>query len=233
MRINHNIKNLILLLFIIAGMLIILERKSFTEKEIFTYIYDNDKWGKGSGPGSYEENTEVYRKLLQEYFNDSRFKTIIDYGCGDFQIMELINVPDNKIYKGVDVVKKVIENNKKLYGKDNIQFSQIEDFDQLKDNGLLIGDLLIVKDVFIHWPNNKIQNFLDTILPNFNYALITHDIAEECFNKDIQLGGFRPLDIGVSPFNFQNLTVIKEYGTQETGGKKRVYLYTNPRFYEH
>ncbi len=205
------------------------------DEKIFTYIYDNQIWQKGSGTGSYKEYTEEYRKILQEYFYDPKFHTIVDYGCGDCQIMELIDIPSDKVYIGLDVVKSVIENDKKLFAKDedNVRFYKIDNFDKIDDLNLLSGDLLIVKDVFIHWPNAKIQKFLDTVLPNFKYALITNDSLKEKFTRDIQLGHFRAVDITKEPFRFnKNIKLIKEYSYYSTEYNldipKTIYLYTNP-----
>lgn len=203
------------------------------DEKIFTHIYDNQIWQKGSGTGSYKEYTEEYRKILQEYFYDPKFHTIVDYGCGDFQIIRLIDIPSDKVYIGLDVVKSVIENDKKLFSKDNVRFYKIDDFDKMEDLNLLSGDLLIVKDVFIHWPNAKIQKFLDTVLPNFKYSLITNDSLKEEFTRDIQLGNFRAIDITKEPFNFnKNIRLIKEYSYYSTEYNqdipKTIYLYTNP-----
>lgn len=194
---------------------------------IFTKIYKENKWGKGSGPGSYEKNTVLYRELLQNYFNDQRFHTIVDFGCGDFQIMKLINVPLDKIYKGIDIVPEVIEQNKKFYAKANIKFYLIKDLYKINPQDQIVkSDLLIVKDVLMHWSNKKIQYFIDQILPHFKYALITHDIAEDDkLNKNITTGKFRPIDITYPPFSVKNAKMILEY---EGGGRKRVYFYTNP-----
>ena len=203
------------------------------DEQIFSHIYDNQIWNKGSGTGSYKEYTQEYREILQSYFYDPKLKVIVDYGCGDFQIMELIDIPSNKVYIGLDVVKSVIENDKKLFSKDNVRFYKIDDFDKIENLDLLSGDLLIIKDVFIHWPNAKIQKFLDTVLPNFKYALITNDSLKEEFNKDVELGNFRAVDITKEPFNFnKNIKLIKEYSYYSTEYSqdvpKTIYLYTNP-----
>jgi hypothetical protein len=224
-------KGKIVIIVIFLGLVILyissLYQLSLPDSVIFTKIYKENKWEKGSGPGSYEKNTIIYRKLLQNYFDDQRFQTIIDFGCGDFQIMKLINVPVDKIYKGIDVVPEVIQQDKKHYAKANIKFYLIKDLYEINpQDQILQGDLLIIKDVLMHWSNKKIQYFIDQILPNYKYALITHDIAEDAkLNKNINTGNFRPIDITHPPFNLKNAKMVLEY---EGGGRKRVYFYTNP-----
>jgi len=239
MKTPFTIKNFITLVFI--GLIILIsfyiyqKSKGASDTNIFSRIYKNDKWTKGSGPGSTIENTVEYRKLLQDYFNDHRFRTIIDLGCGDFQFMKLINIPSNKTYKGIDVVHEVIEEDKKLYGKENVQFYFINDLYDIKQGDKLFrGDLLIIKDVLMHLPNAKVQYFIDKILPNFKYALITDTvIPNDNMNKDILTGQWRPVDITAPPFNLENVVTIMDYekatNREKYWWKKRVYFYTNPR----
>lgn len=146
--------------------------------------------------------------------------------------MKLINIHKDKIYQGIDIVSKVIEDNQTLYAKPNVQFYHINDiFSNKPENPILKGDLLIIKDVLMHWPNNKIQYFLEKILPMFKYALITNDYMDENedheeINKDIKVGQWRPLDIIALPFNLKNVKLVLKY--QNRGGNKKVYLYQNP-----
>ena len=86
---------------------------------------------------------------------------------------------------------------------------------------------MIVKDVLQHWPNHDIQYFLKNILPKFRYALITNDYKENAMNWDINIGGYRPINLEEKPFQFKHdLSVILDYPGSRT--IKRVYLYTNP-----
>ena len=198
------------------------------DSAVFNQKYENKLWGVGSGPGSYAANTVQYRELLQKMFDDDRYNSFVDFGCGDFQIMSLMKVPSHKSYSGIDVVADVIEKNKKLYGSQhpNYQFHHVEDLGALKRGSeLLKGDMLIVKDVLIHFPNKNIQYFIDNILPNFKYALITNDHSLST-NADIAKGSFHAVDLASPPFNLKNLQVVLEYTNPDH--LKRVYLYNNP-----
>lgn len=205
-----------------------LEDQTRSTVKAFTNIYRNNVWGVGSGPGSYAGNTKEYRYLLQSIFNNKHIKTYVDLGCGDWQIMRLIKIPENKKYVGVDVVKSVIDNNKKEFSQKNIDFQKISgDFANLPR-----GDILIVKDVLQHLPREMVWNFIDKVLPHYKYALITHDtyedIKEEDVNRDILPGHFTYFDLTHPPYNLKNLQLILTYSNE--GGPKRVYLYTNPNF---
>ena len=208
---------------------IISDRQLLSDSEIFLYKYRN-VWGGTSGPGSAKHNTIQYRKLLQKIFDDDRFQSFVDFGCGDFQIMKLIQVPANKSYRGIDAVEYVIENNRKLYGvrHPNYEFNQIKDLRLLKrGSDLLRGDMLIVKDVLIHFSNEDVAYFIDNILSNFKYSLITNDYTDDDNrNADIPTGKFRPIDLTYPPFNLKHMHLLLNY-TNDNRIVKRVYLHTN------
>ena len=137
--------------------------------------------------------------------------------------MKLINIPDNKIYKGYDIAKTVIDTNNLDYKKENISFYHINNIDLIES-----ADLLIIKDVMIHWTNERVLYFINNILPKFKYAIFTEDYCTDSniLNADINFGQFRCIDITQPPFNSKSCKVISEYKTNSWN--KRVYLYTNP-----
>jgi hypothetical protein len=57
------------------------------------------------------------------------------------------------------------------------------------------GDLLIVRDVMMHWPASEIHYFVDNILPRFRYGLLTNDFTPIEQLRDINPGQFRPLNL--------------------------------------
>lgn len=169
---------------------------------VFDDIYRNEIWGKGqgSGGGSSPEITKEYREYLSNVLSKQDINSVVDLGCGDWQFSKLIDW--SKVnYLGLDCVQKLIDENKKLYGSENINFlynDSTEEFDYE-------GDLLIVKDVFIHWPNRQIINFINKIIKqkSFKYLLITNQNKKDyLLNKDISIGEFHNLDFNQPPFNF-------------------------------
>lgn len=62
-------------------------------------------------------------------------------------------------YRGFDIVRPVIQQNRKLYAREGVDFDvSQEQFDERPD-----ADLLIVKDVLQHWSNAAIESFLPTL----------------------------------------------------------------------
>ena len=69
-----------------------------------------------SGDGSGLKQTEIIRKTIPLIIKKYKIKTIFDAACGDFYWMRF--VINNKLnYIGGDIVKKIIELNKKKYKK--------------------------------------------------------------------------------------------------------------------
>jgi len=216
------LKNIFLIIGILVATFCMAEQN---DQQIFSNIYKNDIWFGGSGAGSDPKYAMPYLKLLQEYFNDTRFGKIVDLGCGDWQLMKRISIPRRKSYVGYDVVQQVIDENNKKFAKPNVQFIAISGLKEIEN---IKGDLLIAKDVLAHWPNSQVQYFLAKILPNYKYALITHDVSNRFGDKsniEIKLGDYRPIDITSAPFNLKNTTVVLEYDS--LGYNKVVLFYTN------
>lgn len=193
--------------------------------KVFSYIYEHDFWNGGSGPGSDPSNAGRYIALLQEYFNDPRFNTIVDLGCGDWQIMRNISIPINKSYLGFDVVPSIVEANRAEFTTDNVHFYHTKSLREFVDLNVS-GDLLVIKDVMQHWPHDEIQYFLENVLPRFKYALITnqYDTTKLHHNKAVVLGPEHSLGLIDPPYNLQAALVLEYDGPDH----KQVLFYTNP-----
>jgi len=176
-------------------------------KKIFTKIYQDKIWFKGSGSGSSPTNTVLYRHFLQSYLSKNNIRSVIDVGCGDWKFSRLINWKDIN-YLGLDVVDAVISSNVKKYQNDKIKFkcADAQRFEFPKT------DLVIIKDVFQHWPNQAINAFLPK-LKKFKHILITDTCDGERANQDISDGQMRPLALNQEPFklNAKNVFQYRTY----------------------
>jgi len=179
--------------------------KTYEEsRQAFSFIYANNLWEYGSGLGSLPENTLEYRYFLESFIAKHGIKTIVDFGCGDWNSSRHIYWWGAK-YTGYDTVSSLIETNNKLFATDSIKFlSSPKSF-----SGIRSADLLIVKDVLQHWDSETIQEFLESIKGKFTYALITNSqYPAEDINKEIRVGQFRPVNLLVPPFSVQAELVL-------------------------
>lgn len=179
-------------------------------KNIFTNIYIHNGWGKGSGEGSLPENTEAYRWFLEQFIRDHQIKSVVDYGCGDWQFSKLVDWGGAQ-YLGLDVVDSLIKHHTEAYSSDHVKFQSVDSIpDQLPH-----ADLILLKDVLQHWPNQAILSFMAKI-EYYKFALITNCVNPEgqTDNRDIHEGDFRYLDLTKPPFNYE-LSRVLEYTNRE------------------
>ncbi|WP_369321771.1 class I SAM-dependent methyltransferase [Mycobacterium adipatum] len=179
---------------------------------VFEQIYSERVWVNGSGSGSAPENTEPYRSFLQEFLESKRIRTVFDLGCGDWQSSRLINWCGAD-YVGFDIVRDVVESNRRLYGAEQVRFEYLAD-----EADLPAGDLLIVKDVLQHLPNPDIHRIAN-LIGRYAYVLVTNTVSAELrrndgspvytqsVNTDLAPGGMRPIDVLAEPFGWEGREV--------------------------
>ncbi len=194
-------------------------------RDAFSQIYETDAWEGGSGVGSAKDATVPYRAVLARLLNARDIHSVLDIGCGDWQMGSLMDW-SSVSYTGVDVVPAVIEQDARRHAGTGVRF-HIADArtDHLPD-----ADLLLAKDVLQHWPTVEIQAFLAQVLSRYRYVLLTNDVASahwpEPVNEDMVLGGWRTLDLEANPF-FRPAAWRLDYDVRGEW-TKRVLLYASP-----
>lgn len=171
-------------------------------KDIFTRYYKENSWnGKESvsGPGSDYDQTMYLIPELQILLKNLKVKTVLDVPCGDFNWMKLIDLNGIK-YTGGDIVDQLIKNNNKKYKTSNISFEVID----IVNDKLSKVDLIMVRDCFVHLPNNDIFKALENIKNSGSKYLLTTNFTWKVQpeNKDITVGGWRRINFENDPFNF-------------------------------
>ena len=218
-------KKNILFLFLVLVCVLIIPRQYTNEhfNNVFDNIYKNNVWGKGkieggsSGSGSSPEVNKLYLSFLSSFIKENNIKSIVDIGCGDWQIMSLLNM-DNIHYRGYDVSKKIIDYNNNIHKKTHIEF-YLEELD--KKSNYERADLLICKDVLQHLSYLNINNIVSQ-LNKYKYVIIINDIVKDTDNVDINDGRVRSLDIQKQPFNIKNIDA--EYHLWKSEPTKTLYV---------
>ena len=187
------------IVFVLTVLIISEIKKAYTtDKEIFTDIYLSNEWGGGSGSGSKVENAQPFLDYLQKFIDYSQITSIVDIGCGDWNLMREIRIPEHIKYLGLDIVDHVIAENQSRYARKNIKFESVDTLEELSKYK---GDLLILKDVMQHWNKEKILYAIKNIIPNFKYAILVNAISEKyTVGLDAQTGPHRNLDLEAVPF---------------------------------
>lgn len=187
--------------------------KNFADhNEYFSQLYAAGGWGGecGSGGGSLPQNTLEYREFLSKFIKDNNIKRVYDFGCGDWCFSRLIDWSDVK-YTGVEVVKSLVDANNEKYKTDNIKFLYMKDAEKFYRNK---GDLLILKDILQHWSNDEITEFLDNVISNFDFILITNSCMQQEDWEDTDNRN-RPLSCKYYPLKKYNIEHLFNYGDKE------------------
>jgi len=170
-------------------------------KNAFTRIYDENLWDGGSGPGSVIEVNREYIDRLTKFITQNNIKSVLDYGCGDWQFSKYIgfeNLVDS--YLGVDIVDSVINFNKENYSSEKVKFEVVDKnwkFDKV--------DLIVCRQVLQHLPDETVRELLDQFKTHSKYIILTNDMGvidgQVVQNTSCNFGGFRPIDFQAPPWN--------------------------------
>jgi len=216
-------------------ILINFEYKGLSTEQIFSKIYKDGSWDKkalnfNSGPGSHNEKLVLpYVKFVNSFLIDKKLKSIIDLGCGDFNVGKNIYKYVHKYY-AFDIVPELIKTNKKKFNDKKIVF-ECKNF---IDDTLPKADGVIIRQVLQHLDNKSIAKILNKI-KSYKYAIITEHIPKNIFTPNIdkniglttRLEFNSGINVEIEPFNFNFITkkeIILE--DKELGGVHKTVIYT-------
>lgn len=168
-------------------------------KKIFTDIYTNNKWScseSKSGPGSRISVNKNLLKLLEQFTEEHKIRSIIDCGCGDFNWMKLFDYNLIDSYTGIDIVENMISDNNQKYKNDKINFQSLS----IISDKIPSCDLVICKDVLFHLSYDDAKKTLQNIKESKSKFLLSTTFTD-FKNFDIKTGGWRPINLESEPFN--------------------------------
>ncbi|HXB52909.1 MAG TPA: glycosyltransferase, partial [Rhizomicrobium sp.] len=193
---------------------------SDSRRRIFQNVYKRGLWGGDgrskffSGVGSRGEALDVYvyrmaQLLGQNSVELGRPLTIVDLGCGDFQVgRALLDALPDAIYVGCDIVPELVAHNNANYGTNRISFRRLD----LVSDPLPDGDVCLVRQVLQHLSNADIQAFLKRAdyrwiyltegRPSFQTGIANPDKpASHEVRFDWKTGRGRGVELDRPPFN--------------------------------
>ena len=183
-----------------------IESAANNHSHVFNQVYENKVWGVRSGGGSRPEVVSEYVQFLQTFLKKNKIRSVVDFGCGYWEFNELINWNGAK-YIGLDVVEKVIEDNRKNHSAPNRIFEVFNP----RNPKIPKCDLILIKDVFIHWRNAEILEFFKSPL-DCKFILATNDRPRpgSKANEDIAAAGqYHPVKLSEKPFYLETETVLE------------------------
>lgn len=199
-------------------------RRLYNQKstqDVFTEIYKKNLWGGNkngefcSGSGSKEEYAKIYADQIKTFINKNCIKTIIDLGCGDFNVGYKI-IDKNIHYTGIDIVEDLIIENERKFSTSNVKFICKNIIsDELPD-----GDLCLIRQVFQHLSNDQILRVIKKF-KNYKYIIITEHYPSNQIKKiipnkdkphgpDTRIYDNSAVFLDKTPFNLKNINLLFE-----------------------
>jgi len=183
-----------------------------------------------SGGGSHNPDVvNPYVQSVREFLASlGRPLTVVDLGCGDFNIGNRLT-DLAATYIACDVVEALIERNRRLFVRNNLQFLRL---DAIADP-LPPGDVVIVKQVFQHLRNNQIAAILGK-MQAFNVWIICEHLPslqdftpniDKIAGPDNRLGRNSGVVVTAPPFNVTTRKETTLCETRSDGGIIRTVAY--------
>lgn len=165
----------------------------------FTRHYERRDWCEpetASGRGSSLHRTAAIRRELPALFTDLGVRSVVDAGCGDFNWFAGLDVELDS-YLGVEVVEALAALNRSRHGTARRRFAAL---DIIRDR-LPSADLVLCRDCLVHLKNRQVAAALGNFRRcGFRYLLATTFTGDHP-NRDVSLGGWRPLNLERAPFS--------------------------------
>lgn len=197
---------------------------ALSDKQVFTLVYEQNLWNDPesvSGPGSTFEITKNIRASLPELFKTYHIKSMLDIPCGDFNWMQFVEMNGIE-YIGADIVEELIEKNHRQFATERRSFRML---DLVKDP-LPKVDLVLCRDGLVHLSDKQIKQALKNIKKSGSTYLLATNFTEKEFNMKIGTTRWRPLNFGISPFNFPKpFMIIRENVEVESFRDKSLCLW--------
>lgn len=180
----------------------------------FSTIYKYNLWNSGeslSGPGSEISKLPGIEKFLKSLIQELNIKSILDIPCGDFNWMKTVDLSGIK-YVGADIIKDLVRQNRTLYGSGSKDFVVL---DIIQDE-LPTADLVIIKDLFIHFSIPNILKSLENVRRSGSKYILTTTFPDVQENIRIKDGYNFNINLQVAPFSFgKPLYFFEEIGLQD------------------
>ena len=185
-----------------------------------------------SGPGSDSDQTFALKFELIKLCRDLNISSLIDFPCGDFNWMkDVIASLGISVYLGMDIVKILIEENRRLYEGCSIPTVFFKQSDIVTDD-IPSADLLLCRDCLVHLSFDSATKALHNMAKsNVKYFLITTFTNDQWINMNFVDGtNWYPINMMKSPFNLPVPMILINEECTEGGGDyadKSLGLWTN------
>lgn len=154
---------------------------SLDVQSAFERIYEEAEWGEGpdgarfwSGNGSHPDHSRGYEDFVVGLIERNAWiGTLLDVGCGDFQVSRRILERTGPIrYTGVDVVRPLIEHHTDAFGAIDRRFLVCN----AAEEALPMADLGFIRQILQHLSNAQVSAVLQNAARSVKAAVITESV---------------------------------------------------------
>ena len=174
-----------------------------------------------SGPGSGVARTAVFRdelsRLLKEIGRDRYLMLPVETSTDEGDQVDLDE------YVGVDIVAELTDANQRKYGD-----SKTSSSNWISQGPTTTSRVIFCRDCLVHFSFRHIIDAIQNFKRSGSRFLLTTTFIRFPQNADIQTGGWRQINLEISPFNFPGpLALIDEKCTHSGGiyADKRLALW--------
>jgi SAM-dependent methyltransferase len=210
-------------------------RNSVTET--FTRIYRQKRWSLNagsstdfeSGPGSIGPAADSYVKMIEQLISEHNIHSVVDLGCGDFQIGARV-APLVDQYIGLDVVDELIKANKRS-APVNASFELLDATMQRIPE----ADVILIRQVLQHLSNGEILQILSNLPANTKVVVTESKPSQRPStpNRDIRHGPHTRLPFGsyvnleYPPFGIQGIQILGVIRTEDEEIEATMFVSSN------
>ena len=139
---------------------------------VFRDAYKNNAWGRSPRGERYysdspPELTRPYREYVGDFIRRRGIRTVVDVGCGDFELSGGIDLGDAE-YLGLDLYDELIHHTAERHGDARHHFLVCD----VVEDELPLGDLCLVSMVLYLLSDRDVKSVLRK-LRRYRYVLIT------------------------------------------------------------
>lgn len=176
-----------------------------THKEIFTNINKLKAWKDKedtpvSGDGSRPENCAKFVEWFNNFLVDNNIHTMVDYGCGDGEMWGGM-VPKVKNYIGVEIVDELRELRHRNWPSSTFVEKLPEE---------MKGDVILIKDILIHWKDHEIHKFIKSLRGRFDYIILVEWHDETITDRYSEIDNWRFCPIDLNKIFGDRYTIVQE-----------------------
>ena len=150
-----------------------------------------------SGPGSTAAATAAIRDVLPHVFRRHGVRSITDVPCGDFNWMSKVDLAGIE-YRGFDVVESVVATCRERYSGPGVEFGVLDLVAEIPP----AADLLLCRDCLVHLRIEDAAAAVENIAASGSRLLAATTFTALKRNSRGSTGGWRPLNLELSPFGF-------------------------------